>query len=156
MHELQDDNVPRDHSVAKRLVYYFDFIDNINVDILQALIRDDGRSISGHFDMSVTNPQGPISYTNAVHIIPFSLTSKPGGVLTVLERIAGIVPGKISGERINRLSNIITMNMGHHAAFDDLIWWMEPSASGVRATTMISISLITFKLLHAHRFPITM
>jgi len=120
---LQDKNVPRDHGQAKRL----------------ALIRDDNRSISGHFERGVPNPPGYVTVTNAAHIIPFCLNSNQdnstrrdwsGGVLTVLERVGGIVPDDLHGDLINRLSNIITMNAEHHGCFDQLDWWMEPASSG--------------------------
>ena len=70
---LQDSNVPRDHAEAKHLVRK-KFID-ANMNQSQALIRDDDRSISGHFDRSVASPAGYATETNAAHIIPFSINS---------------------------------------------------------------------------------
>jgi len=54
------------------------------------------------------------------------------GALTAVERVGGILPADIHGELIDRLSNIITVNVGHHVGFGRLDWWMEPAPSGVR------------------------
>ncbi|KAF8331903.1 uncharacterized protein EI90DRAFT_3055831 [Cantharellus anzutake] len=129
------DRVPQDHGAAKCL----------------ALKRDGGRSISGQYDISIEDiPKGSTcTWTNAAHIIPFVVNSNrdqekntgkgketdpnlnwSAGVLAVLSRIGGIVPEEIRGEKINRLSNIITMNAEHHIAFDRLAWWLEPANSG--------------------------
>ena len=71
-------------------------------------------------------------------------------MLTLLQRIGGLVPAKLHGELIHRLSNIITLDVNQHVGFDSLEWWMEPVPSGVRLTHKC-VNLVMLILLHLPR-----
>ncbi|KEP50980.1 hypothetical protein V565_069650 [Rhizoctonia solani 123E] len=100
-----------------------------------ALCRDNHRSVlSGLVDEgSILEGLVPdtddTTFTEAAHIIPFSLGNQNALVWTVLESFSGWeVASLLSGHQINRLENILTLTMLEHWAFGRLTGWLEPVA----------------------------
>ncbi|KAG9080076.1 hypothetical protein FRC06_007102 [Ceratobasidium sp. 370] len=107
-----------------------------------ALIRDRYRSVMGgaidtraFLTGLVPNASGAamqLTYTEACHILPFSLTGGVGvpdekaAVWAALRSFSGYnLLDELNGVAINRLANVITLSPDEHQAFGSLVCWLE-------------------------------
>ncbi|KZP12565.1 hypothetical protein FIBSPDRAFT_754773, partial [Athelia psychrophila] len=143
---------PNDHTQAKKAVSWLYIRRRVKIHSSKTLRRDGYRCmVTGVFDGNYCESLSPVELqatsplpsatgpTNACYIFPLSMnmdlepeeeghptTHDAGTVWGIIGRFSGIwIEDELNGEKLHRLSNIMTMTMGTRAMFDGLSLWFE-------------------------------